>query len=136
MSGVLRGSAIASLHFRGGKSRGNKLLSEINGAEGDLLVSGAGGHVQMLELTLQGGRGEDAALASLSVPDEYCWVPSETPSGFPFNVAQLYVQLTSDMQEGTKLSLAFDEAIVRHYMLEAIQTAADSGVRQSYVPAL
>jgi hypothetical protein len=90
-----------SFHFRGGQSRGTNLLWEINGTEGDLLVTGAGGHVQMLELTLQGGQGKDAALAPLAIPNEYRWVPAETPAGFPFNVAQLYVGLASDMQKGT-----------------------------------
>ena len=133
VSGTLQGGAAASLHFRGGRSRGTNLLWEINGTEGDLLVTGAGGHVQMLELTLHGGQGEDTVLAPLAIPDAYRWVPAETPSDLPFNVAQLYVQLASDVQKGTNLSLSFDAAIVRHRMIEAIQTAADTGSRQSYL---
>lgn len=133
VNGVLQGGAVASLHFRGGQSRGTNLLWEINGTDGDLLITGAGGHVQMLELTLHGGQGEDSALAPLAIPDEYRWVPAETPTGFPFNVAQLYAQLASDIQKGTSLSLGFDAAVVRHRMIQAIQTAADTGVRQSYL---
>ena len=133
MSGTLQGGAIASLHFRGGQSRGTNLLWEINGTAGDLLVAGAGGHVQMLELTLRGGQGKDTALGPLTIPDEYRWVPAETPTGFPFNVAQLYIQLASDIQKGTSLSLSFDAAVVRHRMIEAIQTAAETGSRQSYL---
>jgi hypothetical protein len=87
----------------------------------------------MLELTLQGGQGKDAALAPLAMPNEYRWVPAETPAGFPFNVAQLYVRLASDMQKGTRLSLTFDAAVVRHRMIEAIQNAADTGERQTYL---
>ena len=133
VSGTLQGGAIASLHFRGGQSRGTNLLWEINGTAGDLLVAGAGGHVQMLELTLRGGQGKDTALAPLTIPDEYRWVPAETPTGFPFNVAQLYIQLASDIQKGTSLSLSFDAAVVRHRMIEAIQTAAETGSRHSYL---
>lgn len=133
VSGTLQGGAVVSLHFRGGQSRGTNLLWEINGTDGDLLVTGAGGHVQMLELALHGGQGKDTALAPLAIPDEYRWVPAETPTGFPFNVAQLYVQLASDMQKGTSLSLSFDAAVVRHRMIQAIQTAADTGLRQRYL---
>jgi predicted dehydrogenase len=133
VQGTLQGGAVASFHFRGGQSRGTNLLWEINGTDGDLLVTGAGGHVQMLELTLQGGQGKDTTLAPLAIPDEYRWVPAETPAGFPFNVAQLYVQLASDLQKGTRLSLPFDAAVVRHRMIAAIQQAAETGERQTYL---
>lgn len=133
VSGRLQGGAVAAVHFRGGQSRGTNLLWEINGTDGDLLVSGAGGHVQMLDLTLQGGQGADDGLAPLSIPDTYRWAPAETPPGFPLNVAQLYVQLASDMQQGTRLSVDFDAAVVRHRMIAAIQAAAETGARQTYV---
>lgn len=133
VNGTLQGGAVASFHFRGGQSRGTNLLWEINGTDGDLLVTGACGHVQMLELTLHGGQGKDTALVPLAIPDEYRWVPAETPSGFPFNVAQLYVRLASDMQKGTSLSLGFEAAVVRHRMIEAIQKAAETGSRQTYL---
>src|SRR5690606_15778667 len=43
VSGVLAGGAVASLHFRGGASRGTNLLWEINGTEGDLQITSFGG---------------------------------------------------------------------------------------------
>jgi len=133
--GVLHSGAVASVHFRGGRSRGTNLLWEINGTDGDLLVTGAGGHVQMLELSLQGAHGKDTALAPLAIPDTYRWTPPETPAGFPFNVAQLYVHLASHIRQGTSLSPTFDDAVIRHRMLAAIQTAAETGVRQTYASA-
>lgn len=74
----------------------------------------------MLELTLHGGHGKDTALALLAIPQEYHWAPAETPARFPFNVAQLYVRLASDMQKGARLSLPFEAAVVRHRMIAAI----------------
>jgi hypothetical protein len=47
-------------------------------------------------------------------------------------VAQVYVHLASDIRQGTNLCATFDAAVIRHRMLAAIQTAADTGVRQTY----
>jgi len=37
------------------------------------------------------------------------------------------------MQKGTRLSLPFEAAVVRHRMIAAIQKAADTGERQTYL---
>src|SRR5262249_56286098 len=69
--GTLQSGAVASFHFRGGQSRGTNLLWEINGTDGDLVVTGAGGHVQMLELTLQ-GRSEEHTSELQSLTNLVC----------------------------------------------------------------
>jgi predicted dehydrogenase len=43
VSGLLEGGAALSIHYRGGVSRGTNLLWEINGTEGDLQLTAAGG---------------------------------------------------------------------------------------------
>src|SRR5215211_2271195 len=43
VSGLLEGGAAFSIHYRGGRSRGTNLLWEINGSEGDLQLTSAGG---------------------------------------------------------------------------------------------
>lgn len=45
VNGIFQSGAIASLHIRGGRSRGTNLLWEINGTEGDLLVTGDSGGI-------------------------------------------------------------------------------------------
>ncbi|MHC5755233.1 MAG: Gfo/Idh/MocA family protein [Nostoc sp.] len=132
INGILNTKAVASLHLRGGHSRGTNLLWEINGTEGDLLLTGDIGYINMLDVTLQGARGKEDTLSPISIPDQYRWVPLETPKGSPFNVAQLYTQLARDILEGTNFCSGFDAAVIRHRMLDAIQTAADSGTRQTY----
>src|SRR5438132_7133400 len=47
ISGLLEGGAALSIHYRGGVSRGTNLLWEINGTEGDLQLTAAGGHTQI-----------------------------------------------------------------------------------------
>lgn len=132
VNGTLHGGAIASLHIRGGRSRGTHLLWEINGTEGDLLVTGDTGYIHMLDVTIQGAQGQAKALSPISVPNEYRWVPPETPKGSAFNVAQVYARLAQDILQGTKTCAGFDEAVIRHRMLDAIQIAANSGTKQAY----
>lgn len=132
VNGTLHSGAIASLHIRGGRSRGTNLLWEINGTEGDLLVTGDTGHTYMLDVTLQGAQGQEKALSLIPVPNKYRWVPPETPKGSAFNVAQVYARLAQDILQGTKTCAGFDEAVVRHQMLDAIQIAANSGTKQAY----
>src|SRR5207249_3359793 len=57
VSGLLAGGAAASIHYRGGVSRGTNLLWEINGTEGDLQLTAAGGQAQLFEMDVRGGRG-------------------------------------------------------------------------------
>src|SRR5438552_16083909 len=57
VSGLLEGGAAFSIHYRGGVSRGTNMLWEINGTEGDLQLTAAGGQAQIFELTVHGGKG-------------------------------------------------------------------------------
>src|SRR5437879_1533244 len=47
VSGLLEGGAALSIHYRGGVSRGTNLLWELNGTEGDLQLTAAGGQAQL-----------------------------------------------------------------------------------------
>src|SRR5207248_677196 len=53
VTGLLEGGAAFSIHYRGGVSRGTNLLWEINGTEGDLQLTAAGGQAQIFEMTVQ-----------------------------------------------------------------------------------
>ncbi|MFA5525165.1 MAG: Gfo/Idh/MocA family oxidoreductase, partial [Tissierellales bacterium] len=130
VSGLLANGAVASIHYRGGASRGTNMLWEINGTEGDLQISGDAGHAQMFPLTLKGARGEDQALQVLEIPAEYQNTPA-LESMVAQNVAEAYQRVYSDLTEGTQLCPTFDEAVVRHRLLQAIETSAEKGTRQS-----
>ncbi|MFF4887892.1 hypothetical protein ACFY2D_34295 [Streptomyces nigra] len=62
--GRLPGGAVVTVHNRGALSRATNFRREINGAEGDLVVSAPVGHPQPSPLTLEGGRGTSTAQAS------------------------------------------------------------------------
>src|SRR5437667_1811990 len=128
VSGLLEGGAALSIHYRGGVSRGTNLLWEINGTEGDLQLTAAGGHAQIFEMTVRGGKGSQSSLEVLPVPEKYRWSPPQGPST---NVAQPYARFARDYREGTHLCPTFDDAVTRHRMLDAIETAAATGQRQT-----
>ena len=128
VTGLLEGGAAFSIHYRGGSSRGTNLLWEINGTEGDLQLTAAGGHVQIFEMIVRGGKGAQTGLETLPVPEKYQWAP---PQGPGTNVAQAYARFARDYREGTHLCPTFDDAVRRHHMLDAIETAAATGQRQT-----
>lgn len=133
IDGLLSCGAAVSVHYRGGVSRGTNLLWEINGTEGDLQITAAGGHAQMFELTVAGGRGSDTGLQALPVPANYRWSPPQPAPGFAFNVAQAYGRLARDWHEGTHLCPTFDDAVNRHRLLQAIESAASTGLKQRFI---
>lgn len=128
VTGILQSGAVVSFHARGGMSRGAPFLWEIHGDKGDIVVTG-NATVQYAELKLQGAQGGEA-LADLPVPASYRKVPEGMPPMRPYNVAQMYVELGEAIRKDRAPRPGFYDAVVRHQMLEAIQKASDTGVRQ------
>jgi predicted dehydrogenase len=128
VTGLLESGSAFSIHYRGGYSRGTNLLWEINGTEGDLQLTAAGGQAQIFEMTVRGGNGEQSSLEVLPVPQQYRWSPLQGPGT---NVAQAYACFARDYREGTHLCATFDDAVTRHRMLDAIETAATTGQHQT-----
>jgi predicted dehydrogenase len=128
VTGLLEGGAAFSIHYRGGHSRGTNLLWEINGTEGDLQLTAAGGQVQIFEMTVRGGNGAQSSLEVLPLPQHYQWSPLQGPA---LNVAPAYAHFARDYREETHLCPTFDDAVTRHRMLDAIETAAATGQRQT-----
>jgi len=130
VTGLLEDGAAFSIHYRGGVSRGTNLLWEINGTDGDMQLTATGGQAQIWEMDVRGGKGAQSSLELLPVPEEYRWAPPQAP-GPSTNVAQAYAHFARDYREGTQLCPTFDDAVTRHRMLNAIETAATTGQRQT-----
>ena len=128
VTGLLEGGAAFSIHYRGGYSRGTNLLWEINGTNGDLQITADGGQAQIFDLTVRGANGTQSSLEILPVPQQYRLSPLQGPA---LNVAQAYSRFARDYREGTRLCPTFDDAVTRHRMLDAIETAAATGQRQT-----
>jgi predicted dehydrogenase len=124
VTGVFNNGAIGVLHYRGGMSRGTNLRWEINGTEGDIVVTGASGHLQLTDLTIHRARGRESALTPLEVPSRYHLAPhAATESARVCNVANAYARLRHDLREGTSHVPPFDEAVRRHATIDAIGQA-------------
>ena len=128
VNGLLANGAPVSIHFRGGEARGVPgLVWEINGTDGDIRVTAASGHTQMVQLSLEGGQGNDRTLPPLEVPaaDRAGGLPDVIPG----NVARMYARMANDLLEGTHTAPGFDDALELHRLIAAIEEAAAHGGR-------
>src|SRR5690625_3754622 len=103
--GALESGAAFSIHYRGGMSRGTNLLWEINGTEGDIQVTGASGHAQLVQLSIRGANGDADELAPLMPsPGAYEGWPNDPIAR---NVARLYALVAQDIRSGTRIAPSF-----------------------------
>ncbi|WP_193090154.1 Gfo/Idh/MocA family protein [Advenella sp. FME57] len=120
--GALESGAAFSIHYRGGMSRGTNLLWEINGTEGDIQVTGANGHGQMVQLTIRGANGDTSELAPLTPPaSAYSDWPDNSVAR---NVARVYALIAQDIRSGTRSAPSFSDAVALHETVDAIEHSA------------
>ncbi|MGW0144922.1 Gfo/Idh/MocA family protein [Streptomyces sp. NPDC003333] len=114
--GRLPGGAVVTVHYRGGLSRATPFRWEINGTEGDLVVTAPVGHPQLSPLTLEGGRGSSTALEPLAVPERYVRVAGldARADAAAYAVAHAYRQFLDDLREGTSRVPDFAHGAARH----------------------
>ncbi|MFC7710605.1 Gfo/Idh/MocA family protein [Micromonospora lupini] len=130
--GTLASGAAASVFYRGGASRGDNLRWEINGTDGDLVLTSAWGNMQVAQLTLAGGRGADTAAATIDVPASYSdGIATGLVATPAQGVAGLYAQLARDLADGTRTVPDFAHALRRHRLIDAVERASATGVAQS-----
>lgn len=130
ISGTLQSGAIASVHYRGGIVSGNNFYWEINGTQGDLRLSCDFGNLQVFQLKLEAAF-DGSPLAPLEIPSHYYLAPRlEDPV---FNVAQIYALYAQDRHNGTNECPDFNNALLRHQMLDAIERSARHGTRERYI---
>jgi predicted dehydrogenase len=127
VSGELVTGVVVVAHYRGGSSRATNFRWEINGTEGDLVVTAPSGHAQVAELTVRGARGDDVELRVLPVPAEYRSTPRDVASA-AINVAEAYARFAQGTASGDQIP-DFDEAVRLHRLLDAIERSAASGTR-------
>ena len=104
--------------------------------DGDIVVASrqpvgaAAVGIQRADLTLHVARGRKRELEAWPVSEAFTLVPAAVPRGAPFFTAQLYARLRDSLRNGPPLAPDFGAAVRRHRLLDAIQTASDTGIRQ------
>jgi predicted dehydrogenase len=128
--GTLASGATASVHCRGLAAHDDSFHWEINGSEGYLMVTAPGGSPGMFPLTIHYRAKGDSELRELSIdlPQTGDILLDSSAN----NVALMYSRLAKDLREDTWTVPSFEDAVNRHRMLAAIDTAANTGTRQSY----
>jgi predicted dehydrogenase len=95
---------------------------DVYGREGSLHLSGPS--IQIGPNRLTAGRGP-APVAELVPPDRYLLVPAAAPAGRPRNIAQGYARIAEALRRRRPYDPDFDQAVVRHRLLDAIERSAD-----------
>ncbi|WP_083126470.1 Gfo/Idh/MocA family protein [Mycolicibacterium tusciae] len=125
VTGALDSGAVASIFYRGGLSRAGDLRWEINGTDGDLLITSPApnGNVQATELALAGGRGSDAHIEPILAPADFSGAGLSVPAR---NVAALYTAFARDLSEGTTVAPSFGDAVRLHRLVDRIARGASA----------
>ena len=130
VSGTLDSGAVVSAHFATIPWHESPYRLQAYGREGTLIVDTDETSVQPT-MRIRGGKADESGLTELTVPQRLTWVPESVPQGPPFNVAQMWRRFGEAIRSGERAEPDFDTAVTRHRLLDAIQSASDTGQRQT-----
>ena len=122
VTGSLKRGGVASVVYQGGTSNtGKGFYWEINGTKGSLVMEGSSGHVQMFQPTMKFvSAAPDAKMETVEVVEA---------KDFSYNVGSAYDAFAGI---GDGCVTTFEDAVVRHRMIEAIYKSDRDGTRESY----
>ncbi|OQU93617.1 hypothetical protein CLAIMM_00099 [Cladophialophora immunda] len=123
VQGNLVRGGVATVVYQGGFSRTEKnFYWEINGTKGSLVLEGPVGHLQMYQPKLRFVKAHQGAqLEEVDV---------EKAENFAYNVGKAW---DSFAEQGEGTVTTFEEALVRHKMIDAIYRSNKKGTRESYI---
>lgn len=137
VSGRLEGGAVVSVHVKADMASPTGVLFQVNGTAGDIVVSTrppvgvAPVGIQRAELVVELSRGRKKPFVEVTDFARRRDVPESVPAGPAFYTAQLYARLARTIGEGAPLDPDFSAAVTRHRLLDAVQKASDTGMRQA-----
>ncbi|RBL92977.1 Gfo/Idh/MocA family protein [Chitinophaga flava] len=136
VNGTLTSGAVASIHVRGGHTNGNNFLWEINGTEGDILIQAPIGFFHHLrDITVLAADKHQQHLVPVSISQQFDYLGQTELTGPAYNTAQFYRAVGKSILHNTGEIPSFETALLRHRMIDAVEKAAVSGTRQSYLLA-
>ena len=130
INAVLESGAPLSLELRGGLPRGTRFLWEINGTEGDLRITAAIEQAPVANISplrVEAGRKGEDGYTELEIPKSYYFGLEDAVAAR--NVAGIYRLMADDLRLGTEEAPGFDDALVLHKVLSAIEQSDQTGQR-------
>ena len=125
VSGLLDNGIFLNAHFRGGLSSATNFRWEINGTEGDIVVTTPVGYTGVGGFRVQAAKpGEE--LRDVAIPASYSLGFED---GLTQSIAIAYRRLASDLRDGTRLVPTFDDAVELHRLIDAIERTAAASAR-------
>ncbi|KAJ4364755.1 hypothetical protein N0V95_000702 [Ascochyta clinopodiicola] len=136
---LANGGGIVAVTYAGGLSRTNRdFCWEIVGTEGTLILEGPkmGGHVQMYQPTVKFAKSNPAAAlygASSDAKQELEDIGVDKASEMSYNVGRAWDAWAGvGLDKGHSVT-TFEDALVRHKMLDAIYRSAEKGTTENYL---
>ncbi|KIX96014.1 uncharacterized protein Z520_08269 [Fonsecaea multimorphosa CBS 102226] len=121
---LARGGGVATIVYQGGTSdTGKDFYWEINGTKGSLVLEGPNGHIQMFHPTIKFVKA-GAKAGQLKEMDV------EPAKDFAYNVGKVWDAFMGG-EDGEFVT--FEDALLRHRMIEAIYRSNEKGTRESYL---
>lgn len=130
VTGTVDEGVVLNAHFRGGTSGVSHFHWEINGTEGDLLVTGDRPNFWIAKTSILGANKEQPQLHPLPLPEKY---ESRVPAfagrdgEAAHNVAYAYATVIDDLKHGTQQAPTFGDALELHNLVDRIERAAATG---------
>ena len=139
LNASLANGAVMAVHIKADMAVPMGVRLEVNGREGDLLVTSrtlpgqdpVG--IQRAELVLSKARRGTKDYAEVPVPHDDL-VPPEVPAGAAYYTARLLARLDAAIRSGEPTTPDFADALETHRLLDVVQRSSDSGQRLT-VPA-
>jgi predicted dehydrogenase len=129
VGGLLDDGIVFSAHYYGGMAHDPSVGFEwlIHGTTGSLRMTLPAAMIQIVDPTIHGTQAGGQAQV-LPVPDKYTVIPGA--EGGAQTMAHAFQRFANDIRNGTATAPTFDEAVVHHKVIDAIQKSAASGQRQ------
>ena len=117
-AGVLKSGAEVSYQVASVPYHASGTRMEIYGRKGTLVLTSKSVNVAPSQLHLAIG---NEKMAEITPPDSYQLIPADMAAGPGRNVAQAYARFAVAMQTGTADTPDFDDAVVRHALIDAME---------------
>jgi predicted dehydrogenase len=127
--GLLDSGAFFTFNIQATLPHGEGVVLDVQGSEGALKISGGSLNMDDGPLSLRVIR--KGVAGTISPRAKYQLLPDDATPGPARNIARLYLALQAGMTDGTPIVPNFDTALSLHRLIDAIETASETGTRQS-----